>query len=157
MSLVEQGTTSNEHNLYAVVKRRTCTVKPCFHNQVINCVSIDDVGQTCRIKVPSTRVDCYVLQINVCSNGCKPHIAQPIWCEAAVVCRINGTNHCSLIISRKSLWYTIRSNTEPRARPSWRLKVAENPMMGILCGREGGRKSGSGFLISGSKWDNSRR
>ena len=41
--------------------------------------------------------------------------------------------HCSLIMSKKSRWYTILSKTEPNARPSCRLNVAENPMISILC------------------------
>lgn len=51
----------------------------------------------------------------------------------------------------------MRSKTEPRARPSCRLKVAENPMMGIVCGSFGRLKVASGFCILESKFDNRRR
>lgn len=42
------------------------------------------------------------------------------------------TYHFSSIMSNRSLCQTILSKTLPRARPSCRLKVALNPMIGIF-------------------------
>ena len=51
----------------------------------------------------------------------------------------------------------MRSKTDPRANPSCRLNVAENPMMGILCDRVGGITVVSGLRMLGSNFDSKRR
>lgn len=43
----------------------------------------------------------------------------------------------------------MRWNTDPRAKPSCRLKVAEKPTIGIVCASFGGWASTSGLWMSG--------
>lgn len=119
--------------------------------------------ETRRVEVARTRVYGDVCEVYAGPNCGKADVTQPtsrVSNGLLVHETDEWTYHCSLIISRKSRWYTIRSNTDPSARPSCLLKVAENPRMGIRC--EGAGSSSvpsvsSGLRIAASKRDSIRR
>jgi hypothetical protein len=80
---------------------------------------------------------------------------------ALTVVKRTVESHWSLIIDKKSWWYTICSNTDPSASPSCRLKVAETPIIGILCVGAAAcvcsAGTASGEVIAGSKRASRRR
>ena len=108
-----------------------------MNDELVERFSVDDVRKASRAEVSVVGADSYILQVDVGFHRCEADVTEPmgdnkIQVEPAIghCDRVSAAYHCSLIMSRKSRWYTILSNTEPRARPSCLLNVAENPKIG---------------------------
>lgn len=110
----------------------TRSVKPGFNDKLVECFRIDDVCETSCAEVSAAGVDGYASQVDVGFHRCEANITEPLSARSNHYSHLKdvSAHHCSLIMSRKSRWYTILSNTEPSASPSCLLNVAENPKIG---------------------------
>lgn len=113
-------------------RQPTCSVKPGLNDKLVDCFRVDDVRKAGCAEVAAVGVDGYVSQIDVGFHRCETNVTEPSSSRSTTMGHHENvsTHHCSLIISKKSRWYTIRSNTEPSASPSCLLNVAENPKIG---------------------------
>lgn len=116
----------------AMTRQLTCSIKPGLNDQLIECFRVDDVRKASRAKVSAVGVDGYVPQVDVGFHRREANVTEPLLTRSTTVDTVRdvSTHHCSLIMSKKSRWYTILSNTEPSASPSCLLNVAENPKIG---------------------------
>ena len=117
----------------AMTGQLTCSVQPGLDDQLVDCFRVDDVRKASRAKVSAVGVDGYVPQVDVGFHRCEANVTEPLLTTQSTTVdtvRNVSTHHCSLIMSKKSRWYTILSNTEPSASPSCLLNVAENPKIG---------------------------
>lgn len=109
-AVIQSIISSDDGSSRACLQRKlTCAIKPGPYDELVDRVSIDDMGEARCIEVARLRIDGDTLQVDVGAHGREAYVAKPVTSKRAGLLTASRViaYHCSLTICKKSRWYTI--------------------------------------------------